>query len=254
MSRFSLFWILFALPLLSLLPAQAKVFTFTTLNCHCEVPDSWTFVDVPRDAVNVVDYDRKRSFLLRVAPVNRTVTLDNTTFLNGLQKPFITEGYNITGSQEVPLQGVKFHEFTMTKDLGNRTSNVCVYVTLADGYGYYMELHGSNLNPDQDDESKAIVNSFDFIKPPTIHATLGFSDIFTPRDGIQHDTNYLAGYRTGIIVALLMLLLCPLLVLGAVGYGIYCLVSRDRPSRPRYPNMPPPPPVYTPPPPRRPPE
>jgi hypothetical protein len=222
----------------SMLPGSAKVFTYSELDCRCEVPDTWIFQDKPGDLIDVVDSAHQKSFLLRAVRVNRSVTLANKGFITSLEQGFITRGFTITDRKMTPLHGVTFYQIDLTKDMGNKSIYDCAYVALANGYGYLMECSSYQAAPEDDDELKSIIASFEFIDPPQIH-TSSWTNIFTPRDGLEHDATYLAGYRLGVILMLLAMLSCPILMLVAIGVGIYFIVRKNAAPPPHYPGAPP---------------
>ncbi|HEV3273144.1 MAG TPA: hypothetical protein VGZ93_13275 [Candidatus Methylacidiphilales bacterium] len=230
--------VLFCLVWASIMPGSGKVFTYSDLDCSCQVPDTWIFQDKTGDLIFAVDRDRTKDFLLRVVRVNTGITLSNKTFINSYEQGLFTRGFTITAREMVPLHGVTFYKVDMTRDMGNKSAYACAYLTLANGYGYLMECSTYQPNPEDDDELKAVIDSFDFINPPKIH-TNSWESIFTPRDGLQHDEAYMVGYRIGMILALLAMLACPFLTLGAIGLAVY-LIVRKKPGPP--PSQYPPPP------------
>ncbi len=231
MSRISqstiiLVWLIFAT-----LPLEAKIFTFNELNCRCEVPDTWVFLDSSGELVHVVDIPRTKSFDLRVLPVNRTISLDNHEFLSGFDHASLSQGFTIKDRHEVLLSGVEFHEVVMTKDLGNKTLNVCNYVTLADGYGYNLRFEAYTIDPDQDDEIKGIIHSFAFLKPPQINRASTLGNLFTPPDTAPHSAAYLMGYWFGILIVLAGFLSVILIPVAVTWYLLTRSKKRQEDSR-----------------------
>jgi hypothetical protein len=241
MRRFTVFGVLsICMAWTSLLPGNAKVFTFSNLDLRCEVPDSWVFRNQNGDLVNVVDIAHQKCFLLRAYKAKLTGSLDDPRYLQAIEPSFFANGYNITNREKVVLQGIKFYKLTMSKDLGKKLLQVSAYLTLANGYGYWIETSEYGANPDDDTELQGIVSSVRFINPPTILSNSPWSFLFAPRDGIAHDQTYLLVYRTVFVLIFLGILSFPILIMVAIGITIYVLVrKKPAPVAPGY--YPPPP-------------
>ncbi len=198
-------------------PLDAKVFTFKELNCQCELPDSWTYQETAGDLVSAIDFSRKKTFELRVFPVERTITLDNTEFMGGVEKAFIVGGYTIQNRREVPLNGVRSHEIVFFKDEGNKSLTLCCYAILADGYCYCLKESAIDEDPDQDDEFKSILGSFRFLQPPQVHTQFSFWNIFRPPANLS-DPTQVANYTAGVLLGMTLIISIGILIAVSMAY------------------------------------
>jgi hypothetical protein len=146
--------------------AWAKEFTFSALNCACTAPDTWVFVPTPGPLIDIVDSDRRRSFVFSIFPVSmHTVEMSQSP---NVERSLAQEGFNSITSQPVIIQKVKFLKVSGIRDLGNKSLYTTEYAGAADGYIYLLSLSKMNDSPDQDAEMQSIISSFHFLKPPAI--------------------------------------------------------------------------------------
>jgi hypothetical protein len=217
---------------------HAKVFTFDQLNIRCEVPDSWTFNTRTNFLVDVADFTGQKHFILWAARTGPSDDLDSARYRTRFEQTFIAKGFNIVGRRMILIHQVPFYKLSMTKDLGNKTLDASAYLGITATYAYGANIGEYNSDPDNDKDLSGIIDSIAFPRPPPLPTHDPLARLFTPNDGLQHDAAYLLGYRLALVLIFAAILLVPILVIVAIGVGIYFLARSSAPPRPP---VPPPP-------------
>jgi hypothetical protein len=147
-------------------PAPAtKRFSFPDLNIRCDVPLTWTYRDARGTVLQVVNWERKKEFFIRVYPYAGTKLQADT--VAALAEPALLQnGYSISDRQWVKLNGINFFEVSAAKDEGNKSINVSSYVVSDHLNVFVVTLLSHDGKPSDDAELKGLLNSFNFINPP----------------------------------------------------------------------------------------
>jgi hypothetical protein len=212
---------------------HGKVFTFDQLDIQCEVPDTWTFNTRTNFLVDVIDFTGQKNFILWSARSAPSDDLGNSRYRLRFEQTFVAKGFNVEKRDMILVHQVPFYRLTMTKDLGNKTLHATAYLGITDPYAYGMNLNEYNADPNSDADLQKIIDSIAFPRPPLLPSRNPFVRLFTPTDGLPHDAAYLFGYRLTIVIILLLFVSIPIIVLGAIGVGIYFLVRSPPSPRPQ---------------------
>jgi hypothetical protein len=171
------------------LPLHAKTLTFDQEKCHLDVPDNWTEQKVEGNQAAFVNADQTKSFTMRIGPCPETITVDNPSFLNGVESSMTARGVSITDRQSVQVAGLDAHAIDATQTAPAGMVYNRMTLVLANGLAYGLYTSKVGAKPWEDDELAAIIKSFGFFGEPQIHKRAD------PMDKI--------GYYLGVFIAFL---------------------------------------------------
>jgi len=156
--------ILLNLLTVSLIPIQAKTFTFDDLNFQCTTPEGWNCDHKIGDVVHAFNPSRTKFFCLSVYKYDMTrKSMDEMEHAMVVQLE--NQGYT-DHSPRAPfiVHGVSFDTYTFAQPSGSQVYHLDEYVGYSNGFIYQFELAMYDGTPSADPELKSIVASFDFLK------------------------------------------------------------------------------------------